>query len=52
MYRPSTYNKIKTANENANQNAGNNMYAAQETQAQGQTEVHTPEQLRIMKEYE
>lgn len=50
--KPATYNKIKTANENANQNAGNNMYAAQETQAQGQTEVHTPEQLRIMKEYE
>lgn len=50
--KPATYNKIKTANANANQNAGNNMYTAQETQAQGQTETHTPEMQRIIREYQ
>jgi hypothetical protein len=52
LYATAGAESVQTADANANQNAGNNMYAAQETQAQGQTEVHTPEQLRIMKEYE
>ena len=37
---------------NADQSADSNTYAAQETQAQGQTETHTPEQLRIIREYQ
>ena len=37
---------------NANQDANNNIYAAQETQAQGQTEAHTPEMQRIIREYQ
>ena len=42
----------QTPYANADQSADSNTYAAQETQAQGQTEAHTPEQLRIMQEYE
>ncbi len=37
---------------NAEQTAGNNTYATQETQAQGQTEAHTPEMQRIIREYQ
>ena len=42
----------QTPYANADQSADSHTYAAQETQAQGQTETHTPEQLRIMQEYE
>ena len=37
---------------NAEQTANNITYAAQETQAQGQTEAHTPEMQRIIREYQ
>ena len=37
---------------NADQSADSNTYAAQETQAQGQTEAHTPEMQRIIREYQ
>ncbi len=42
----------QTPYANADQSAGNNTYATQETQAQGQTEAHTPEMQRIIREYE
>ena len=37
---------------NAEQTANNITYAAQETQTQGQTEAHTPEMQRIIREYQ
>ena len=42
----------QTPYANADQSADSNTYAAQETQAQGQTETHTPEMQRIIREYQ